>query len=187
MAKLAASVALVGACLLDGASAFTAPAGHGVPALSFGRRAPAHSSTSIKMGFFDAIGKAVSESMGNDPNLGKQVNPGFRDGYDGPRKAEVTFSPGGQKVMSYAGERLGDVCGKAGVGVMYGCQKGTCGTCSATITNSKTGQSETVRVCTSIVPKAPGAGTMEYVLEMQDAKSAKAKQLDWETVKASQQ
>jgi hypothetical protein len=30
------------------------------------------------MGFFDAIGKALADSMSNDENLGKKENPGFR-------------------------------------------------------------------------------------------------------------
>jgi hypothetical protein len=30
------------------------------------------------MGFFDAIGKAMADSMSNDENLGKKQNPGFR-------------------------------------------------------------------------------------------------------------
>ncbi len=31
-----------------------------------------------QMGFFDAIGKALADSMSNDENLGKKENPGFR-------------------------------------------------------------------------------------------------------------
>lgn len=30
------------------------------------------------MGFFDAIGKAINDSMSNDEKLGKKQNPGFR-------------------------------------------------------------------------------------------------------------
>lgn len=30
------------------------------------------------MGFFDAIGKALNDSMANDDKLGKKENPGFR-------------------------------------------------------------------------------------------------------------
>jgi hypothetical protein len=32
----------------------------------------------IQMGFFDAIGKALQESMANDESLGAKQNPGFR-------------------------------------------------------------------------------------------------------------
>ena len=32
----------------------------------------------IKMGWFDAIGKALQESMANDESLGAKQNPGFR-------------------------------------------------------------------------------------------------------------
>jgi hypothetical protein len=30
------------------------------------------------MGWFDAIGKALQESMANDESLGEKTNPGFR-------------------------------------------------------------------------------------------------------------
>jgi ferredoxin len=87
-------------------------------------------------------------------------------------------------VTSYAGERLGDVCRKAGVSVMYGCQKGTCGTCEVMLVNEQGGQSEKVRVCEAIVPKnAPGNGPMQYKIQLSDSKVALKRQLDWEQVK----
>ncbi len=34
--------------------------------------------SNIRMGWFDAIGKALQESMANDESLGEKTNPGFR-------------------------------------------------------------------------------------------------------------
>ena len=34
--------------------------------------------SNLRMGFFDAIGKALQESMANDETLGAKSNPGFR-------------------------------------------------------------------------------------------------------------
>lgn len=107
----------------------------------------------------------------------------MQDGYDGPRKASVLFRPSGKSVESYGGERLGDVCRKAGVPIMFGCQKGTCGTCEVMLVNAE-GQREKVRVCEGIVPKnAPGTGTMSYQIELSDSKVVLKRQLDWEQVK----
>merc|ERR1719409_2513480 len=36
------------------------------------------------MGLFDGLSKALNEAMANDDSYGKAVNPGFREGYDGP-------------------------------------------------------------------------------------------------------
>merc|ERR1719183_1410828 len=44
------------------------------------------------MGLFDGLSKALNEAMANDDSYGKAVNPGFREGYDGP--AQKTVNPG---------------------------------------------------------------------------------------------
>lgn len=134
------------------------------------------------MGLFDAIGKAVSESMANDGSLSKPVNAGFREGYDGPAQKAVSFADSGEVVSTYAGERMGDVCVRGKVSITYGCQKGTCGSCEVSLTAD--GQSSTIRVCQAIVPKDD---SKSLVIKLESSANGLKRKLEWEQVKAKQE
>lgn len=133
------------------------------------------------MGLFDAIGKALSESMANDESLGKQQNPGFRDGYDGPKTVTVKFLNSGLVVESYGGERLGDVARRAGEGIQYGCQKGTCGTCEVTLTTPS--DTRQVRCCEAIIPKHDLDYQPEYQILVPEPTVVLKRKLDWDQIK----
>mmetsp|Transcript_30083 Transcript_30083/g.71611 ORF Transcript_30083/g.71611 Transcript_30083/m.71611 type:complete len:116 (-) Transcript_30083:11-358(-) len=64
----------------------------------------------LQMGLFDGFNKMLNDAMANDASLGKPVNPGFREGYDGPDEVIISFSPSGKQILSYQGEALADVC-----------------------------------------------------------------------------
>merc|ERR1719238_475764 len=107
------------------------------------------------MGLLDGLSKALNEAMANDDSYGQAVNPGFREGYDGPAQKTITFKPSGAVVSTYGGERMGDVCVRGGVEVTYGCQQGTCGSCEVLLTAD--GEQSKIRVCQAVVPKSAGS------------------------------
>eukprot|EP00287_Rhodomonas_sp_CCMP768_P002552 CAMPEP_0196722376 /NCGR_PEP_ID=MMETSP1091-20130531/4745_1 /TAXON_ID=302021 /ORGANISM="Rhodomonas sp., Strain CCMP768" /LENGTH=180 /DNA_ID=CAMNT_0042064063 /DNA_START=32 /DNA_END=574 /DNA_ORIENTATION=- len=144
-------------------------------------RAQPRAVSGMKMGLFDAIGKAMNEAMANDQTLSKPVNPGFREGYDGPAQVTVNFLNSGIVVESYGGERLGDVARRAGEAVPYGCQKGTCGTCEVTLTTPE--GTEQVRCCQAVVPKHELASVPEYQVTVPDPLTSRQRVLDWEQVR----
>jgi len=137
------------------------------------------SGPNLRMGLFDGLSKALNEAMANDDSYGKAVNPGFREGYDGPAQKTVTFKPSGAVVSTYGGERMGDVCVRGGVEVTYGCQKGTCGSCEVLLTAD--GEQSKIRVCQAVVPKSAGSA---LVVESDPVKG-RARSLEWEKVKTS--
>ena len=121
----------------------------------------------LRMGLLDGLSKALNEAMANDDSYGQAVNPGFREGYDGPAQKTITFKPSGAVVSTYGGERMGDVCVRGGVEVTYGCQKGTCGSCEVLLTAD--GEQSKIRVCQAVVPKSAGSA---LVVESDPVKEA---------------
>ncbi|CAM9369120.1 unnamed protein product [Chrysoparadoxa australica] len=91
-----------------------------------------------QMGFGDAFKKAFeNESYSEKPKGGGLSKE--------PEK--VVISVDGKQVTCIPGQKLKDVCRTARVKVVYGCEKGDCGTCEG-----KTGNGKKIRICTAVVP-----------------------------------
>jgi len=100
------------------------------------------------MGFFDGIGKAMSEAMANDDTLGEKVDPGLKNKvlpvkvtWKGPEPegmARFTEKAKQFETMAMPGTSFKQLAEDAGVEVSYSCNAGTCRICDLTVNGMRT-------------------------------------------------
>lgn len=104
--------------------------------------------SSLHMGFFDGIGKAMSEAMANDDTLGEKVDPGLKNKvlpvkvtWKGPEPegmARFTEKAKQFETMAMPGTSFKQLAEDAGVEVSYSCNAGTCRICDLTVNGMRT-------------------------------------------------